>query len=79
MAKQVKVNDKKDGRLVARSPLTNLIFAAILGLIYVVVLNQNLAQATIYAIGAFLFFNTIDYFILYYRLKKLDQNPKETK
>jgi hypothetical protein len=79
VAKQVKVDNKKNDRLVARSPLTNLIFAAILGLIYVTVLNQSAAQAIVYAIGAFLFFNTIDYFILYYRLKKLDNNPKETK
>jgi hypothetical protein len=79
VAKQVKVNNQKENRLVARSPLTNLIFAAILGLIYVAVLNQSPAQAVVYAIGAFLFFNSIDYFILYYRLKKMDKNPKETK
>lgn len=79
VAKQVKVEKQKESRLVARSPLTNLIFAAILGLIYVAVLNQSAVQAIVYAIGAFLFFNTIDYFILYYRLKKLDKNPKEIK
>jgi hypothetical protein len=79
VAKQVKVDNKKDGRLVTRSPFTNLIFAAILGLIYVAVLNQSPAQAIVYAIGAFLFFNTVDYFILYYRLRKLDKTPKETK
>lgn len=79
MAKQVKVDNQKENRLVARSPLTNLIFAAILGLIYVALLNQSPAQAIVYAVGAFLFFNSIDYFILYYRLKKMDKNQKETK
>jgi hypothetical protein len=83
VAKQVKVDSKKakpakqqDGRLTTRSPMTNLVFAGILGLIYIVVFNQNGAQALLYAIGAFLFFNTVDYCILYYRMNK---NSKETK
>lgn len=75
MAKQVKVESKKrtvidaEGRLKTRSPLTNLIFAVILGLIYLVVFNGG-QGALLYAIGAFLFFNTVDYCILYYRMNK---------
>lgn len=83
MAKQIKVDPKAaaktdnqpdKGRLTTRSPLTNLVFAAILGLIYLVAFNQSPGNSLVYAIGAFLFFNTIDYCILYYRM-----NKKETK
>lgn len=81
MAKQVKVDNSKkaaepinasetQGRLVARSPLTNLFFAAILGLIYLAAFGQSPQQAFIYGAGAFLFFNTVDYCILYYRMNK---------
>lgn len=84
MAKQVKVDNSKKssktdepietaethGRLVARSPLTNLFFAAVLGLIYLAVFKQSPQQALLYGGGAFLFFNTVDYIILYYRMNK---------
>lgn len=77
MAKQVKVDSKKtkaaspeQGLLMTRSPKTNFIFAAALGLIYLVIFNQSAAQALIYGIAAFLFFNTVDYLILYRRLNK---------
>ena len=77
VAKQVKVQHNKDeARLVTRSPKTNLVFAAILGLIYLTIFNQSAGQALLYAIGAFLFFNTVDYIILYYRMRK---NSKEAK
>lgn len=76
MAKQVKLEKNPESRITTRSPKTNLAFAAILGLIYLVVFNQNGGQALIYAIGAFLFFNTVDYCILYYRMNK---NSKEIK
>ena len=79
MAKQVKVDRKKEpvkksqperGVLTTRSPKTNLVIAVILGFIYLTLFNQSPQQALLYGIGAFLFFNTIDYCILYYRLKK---------
>lgn len=87
MAKQVKVDNSKKakneidspeyhGRLVARSPVTNLFFAAILGLFYLLAFNQSAGQALIYAIGAFLFFNTVDYIILYYRINKMNKRSK---
>ncbi|MGI9027717.1 MAG: hypothetical protein ACR2FM_02645 [Candidatus Saccharimonadales bacterium] len=82
MAKQVKIETKKKSSdpvadktanqalLASRSPKTNLVFAVILGLIYLTIFNQSGQQALLYAIGAFLFFNTVDYFILYYRINK---------
>ena len=85
MAKQVKVERKKEpakvvqpdrGVVMTRSPKTNLIFAAVLGLIYLVLFKQSPQQSLLYAGGAFLFFNTVDYFILYYRMNK---NSKEIK
>lgn len=68
MAKQVKI-DKNTEKITTRSPKTNLIFALILGLLYLVLLG-GLNGAIIYAIGAFMFFNTVDYLILYYKLNK---------
>lgn len=85
VAKQVKVERKKESSKTAqpqrdilntRSPKTNLIFAAALGLIYLTLFNQSPQQSLLYAVGAFLFFNTVDYCILYYRIKK---NLKENK
>lgn len=83
MAKQVKADKSKtkkatepievaetQGRLVARSPLTNLFFAAILGILYLAVFDRTPGQSLIYAGIAFLFFNTVDYCILYYRMNK---------
>lgn len=81
MAKQVKIDNAKKVKsstkavperasLTTRSPKTNLFFAAILGLIYLTVFGQSAQHALLYAIAAFLFFNTVDYFILYNRLKK---------
>lgn len=75
MAKQIKVDSKKKAesakpeRLVTRSPLTNLFFAVLLGLVYLFVFDGG-QGALLYAVGAFLFFNTVDYCILYYRLNK---------
>lgn len=78
MAKQVDIKGKKASgsvvddqrRIASRSPKTNLIFAALLGLLYIALFNQNVAGAAIYAIGAFMFFCTVDYCILYYRMNK---------
>lgn len=81
MAKQVKVDNTKtkpertdiisdQGRLTTRSPVTNLFFAGILGLVYLAVFNQSFQHSLVYAIGAFLLFNTIDYCFLYYRMNK---------
>ncbi len=81
MAKQVKVDrtDKSkstktvhpsESRIVTRSPKINFYFAVALGLIYLLLFDQNATGALIYGAGAFLFFNTVDYCILYYRLKK---------
>lgn len=81
MAKQVKVDSTKtkagrteeingQERLTTRSPITNLFFAAILGVIYLAVFNQTPQHSLFYAIGAFLLFNTIDYCFLYYRMNK---------
>lgn len=85
MAKQVKVEPKKSkakairpeqGLLMTRSPKTNFIFAAALGLIYLGLFDQTPGQALIYGIGAFLFFNTVDYFILYRRINKTLKEDK---
>ncbi len=69
MAKQVKVSKTSD-RITTRSPKTNLIFAVILGLLFLVLFQGSPQGAVVYAIGAFMFFNTVDYCILYYRLNK---------
>lgn len=68
MAKQVKVEDKKH-KISTRSPRSNLILALALGLIYLVLFGGP-QGAILYAIGAFMFFNTVDYLILYYKLNK---------
>ncbi len=81
MAKQVKIDNTKKVSgsaktvperplLTTRSPKTNLFIAAILGLIYLTVFNLSVQHTLLYATGAFLFFNTVDYFILYNRIKK---------
>lgn len=77
MAKQIKVDPKKDSKkqptapkVTTRSPRTNLIFAALLGLVFLTLFQGSPQGAFIYAVGAFLFFNTVDYCILYYRLNK---------
>lgn len=79
VAKQVKVEHKKatpkpptegQSKLTARSPKTNLFYAAILGLVYVTLFKQTPQQSLLYAGGAFLFFCTVDYCFLYYRLNK---------
>lgn len=74
MAKQVKVDrSSEQRRLATRSPFTNLLFAAILGLIYMTVFSQSPQSSLVYATGAFLFFNTVDYCVLYYRMNKEDK------
>jgi hypothetical protein len=81
MAKQVKVDNKKtqteainaagtSKRVASRSPLTNLYIAVILFVVYLAIANQGLQKSLIYSIGAFMFFNTVDYCILYYRMNK---------
>lgn len=80
MAKQIKANRKDTGvaeevqpKLVARSPMVNLAFAVALALIFLAFFGPSVPQAVVYGIGAFLFFNTVDYIILYYRMKKQEK------
>ncbi len=81
MAKQINATSKKTKsgvingteapkRIATRSPITNLYIAGILFVIYMAIADQGLERSLLYSVAAFMFFNTVDYCILYYRMKK---------